>query len=452
MDETKSIKRLIWLYFWLLMFEGALRKWVVPGLSNPLLIVRDPVVIAIYFAAANRGLFPNTAFIGWCAFLAVISLAMSLMGTGTLYVTLFGLRANYLHLPLIFVMPKVLTIEDVKKIGKWWLMIVPLMTFLSVQQFRSGPGSWYNVGAGGNLGGQLGSSSGKVRASGTFSFINGLVAYLTGCASFLLYHFMQGKVYTTWLGWTALGGVILTLGVSGSRSAVVAVTVVCGTVIYICLRLRGRFDKALRPALMVLAAVFLLIYIVPVFSEGIAVHRDRFIGGGGLKEGIFMRYFKEFPDAIEVCSFTPALGKGIGVGTNAGAGLLTGSRSFLLAESEWARVVMELGPIIGFAYIGLRVAIVFYVGFACSRALARGNILPILLFAAGFLEVFNGQFGQPTILGFAVFTTGLALAAAQPGQEAAVVAAGEALSPPIANHLVRGRSDYAEALRRGVEK
>ena len=42
----QNIRRLIWLYFWLLLLEGALRKWVLPQLSNPLLIIRDPVVVA----------------------------------------------------------------------------------------------------------------------------------------------------------------------------------------------------------------------------------------------------------------------------------------------------------------------------------------------------------------------------------------------------------------------
>ena len=37
----RNIRRLIWLYFWLLLIEGALRKWVAPSLSNPLLIIRE---------------------------------------------------------------------------------------------------------------------------------------------------------------------------------------------------------------------------------------------------------------------------------------------------------------------------------------------------------------------------------------------------------------------------
>ena len=32
-----SLKNLIWLYFFLLLFEGALRKWFLPGLSQGLL-------------------------------------------------------------------------------------------------------------------------------------------------------------------------------------------------------------------------------------------------------------------------------------------------------------------------------------------------------------------------------------------------------------------------------
>src|SRR5438309_4530609 len=56
-DRSKTIRHiraLIWLYLVLLIFEGALRKWIVPQLSNPLLIIRDPVVIAIYMLALDR--------------------------------------------------------------------------------------------------------------------------------------------------------------------------------------------------------------------------------------------------------------------------------------------------------------------------------------------------------------------------------------------------------------
>ena len=52
--EISLIKKLIWLYFLLLLFEGALRKWFLPSLSQGLLIIRDPVVIWIYYIAYNK--------------------------------------------------------------------------------------------------------------------------------------------------------------------------------------------------------------------------------------------------------------------------------------------------------------------------------------------------------------------------------------------------------------
>jgi hypothetical protein len=76
-----------------------------------------------------------------------------------------------------------------------------------------------------------------------------------------------------------------------------------------------------------------------------------------------------------------------------------------------------------------------------------GNLLPLLLFASSFLAILSGQFGQPTILGFAVFTFGLALSA-RSGDQAVP-------APPPAQperraaprfHPVRGRSAYAEQL------
>ena len=59
----RNIRRLIWLYFWLLLIEGALRKWVLPQLSNPLLIIRDPVVILIYLLALRARIFPTNVWV-----------------------------------------------------------------------------------------------------------------------------------------------------------------------------------------------------------------------------------------------------------------------------------------------------------------------------------------------------------------------------------------------------
>ena len=75
----QNIRRLIWLYFWLLIFEGVLRKWVLPQLSNPLLIVRDPVVLLIYLLAIRARIFPRNAWMFSLAVIAFLSLAVSFL-------------------------------------------------------------------------------------------------------------------------------------------------------------------------------------------------------------------------------------------------------------------------------------------------------------------------------------------------------------------------------------
>jgi hypothetical protein len=52
--SLRSLRLLVWLYFWLLLWEGALRKWFFPSPSTPLLVVRDPVVLVIYAIAGAQ--------------------------------------------------------------------------------------------------------------------------------------------------------------------------------------------------------------------------------------------------------------------------------------------------------------------------------------------------------------------------------------------------------------
>src|SRR5437868_6995965 len=128
------IRQLIWLYFWLLLLEGALRKWIVPRLSNPLLVVRDPVVLLIYFYAIRARVFPKNWWFYSLAIIAALCTALSVLVLWPYFppaliglVSGFGFRSNFLHLPLIFVIARVLRPQDVKSFGRWTLlMMVPM--------------------------------------------------------------------------------------------------------------------------------------------------------------------------------------------------------------------------------------------------------------------------------------------------------------------------------------
>jgi hypothetical protein len=444
-DPMRNLRRLVWLYFWLLLFEGALRKWIVPGLSSALLIVRDPVALAIYVGAFQQRVFPRSAFVFCTALLALLCAAASMAGIGTLPVTLYGLRADFLHLPLIVVLPCILRPEDVRRMGYALLALLPAMAVLAVLQFKGGPDSRWNVGAGGQVGGQLYAAAGKVRVSGTFSFITGMASYLALCSAFLLADLLRRRSYPRWMQWASGPALLFTLGISGSRAAVVSVAVVCATVCFIVWRTPAHFGALMRPILLGVIAFVGLVAFTTSFSEGVALQQERFSGSGGVKKGIVLRYLETFNGGWQALFYSPPLGFGLGVGTNAGAGLLMGKREFSLGEGEWQRVILESGPILGPAYLALRASALLMIIAGAIRGYRAGRILPLLLVGAGGLDLLTGQFGQPTTLGFAVLTTGLSLSAA--GLQETT----EPIPKPViqaAEARVAGRSRYAERLHR----
>lgn len=449
---TRYVRRLIWLYFWLLVFEGALRKWVVPQYSNALLIVRDPVLLAIYALAIKARLFPRHTWILSLAVMGVLSLGTTLVQLWPYLqpykialVGGYGFRSNFLHLPLIFVIAAAMRFEDVRRIGWWTLLLMPPMALLLVGQFNAAPDAFLNRTAGGE-GEMMMAALGKVRTAGTFSFVIGVASFFALATAYLIYGALKTGAYKTPLLIAAGSALVIGIAVSGSRTVVAACAVVVGSlavVLFLQPRAVNRFGQALIATLV----MGLIVTKTPIFREGLNVLTTRFAEVAeqteqSIARGMVVRVFETFGEGFFVYSKAPLLGYGLGIGTNAGARFLTGRSMFLLSEGEWSRIFLEMGPVLGPAYLFWRCACVFYVGLLALRALKIGNILPGLLFSACFLSMISGQFGQPTILGFTVFVMGLALAATRGDQSAAPVVS----QPKSHGRSFRGRSVYSEAL------
>ena len=446
----RIVRALIWTYFALLITEGALRKWVVPSLSNPLLVIRDPVALGIYFFSLRARVFPRN---GWFFVLLIIGILSSISTFLVLEPWLpmsrialvcgFGIHANFFHLPLIFVMAKVLRIEDVRRFGWWTLILIIPMTFLMIAQFRASPDALINSTAGGE-GEMMTSALGKVRTAGPFSFVIGVVLYFALATGFMMWAVLQRGVYKNWLLIAAGVALVIGIAVSGSRSAVASCALVVAFLVFVFIFRRDALNRSAQ----ILLAVVVLGFIVsrtPVFREGVNVMTTRFNEVAeqtqeSVARGIVGRVFSEFTESAYILTKAPWFGYGLGVGTNAGANILTGHSTFLLTEGEWSRIELESGKILGVAYILWRVALTAHIGLACIRALKLGNLLPLFLYSAGFASLINGQFGQPTILGFAVMTLGLSLAATN------VPEVEEVESPVAVPKRVTRRSVYAERL------
>lgn len=412
-----KLKMLVWLYFILLIVEGALRKWIVPQLSTPLLVVRDPVVIAIYYLALRHGIFPSGPFIQSLKALALLSLLLGLVqtlnGSINLGVLLYGWRTDFLHLPLIFLLPRIFNRADIEKIGKVILWIALPMALLMAYQFRSPPEAWINKTVGLGEGRQLSSALGKIRPAGTFSFVTGPVAFLALVAAFLSYGFQRREVFSKLLlgaGFLALG---LALAVSGSRGALFTAGLVFSAAI-LAYTLSRETLANLSGLVLFLAIAFFILSQVEVFKEGtevLSVRWDLASGAEASEGGMIGRYLRSLFAPFFYLPGVPFLGYGLGLGTNAGAALLTGSSQFLLSEGEWGRILFEMGPVLGLWFIVYRIFLTISLGTESYRRGKQGETLPLALFGAAGLNVWNGQLAQPTNLGFAVLSAGLCLAA-----------------------------------------
>ena len=174
-DRNAILKKGIWAYFLLLIFEGALRKWILPGLATPLLIIRDPIALWLIVASINRGLIKSNIYLALIVLTGITGTFTALFfGHGNLPVALFGARILLLHFPLIFIIGRIFNRADVISMGMKGLWISIPMTLLIALQFYSPQSAWVNRGIGGDIsGGGFSGALGFFRPPGTFSFTNG---------------------------------------------------------------------------------------------------------------------------------------------------------------------------------------------------------------------------------------------------------------------------------------
>lgn len=450
----KNIRGLIWLYFLLLIFEGTFRKWILPQFSDVLLIIRDPVVIAIYALALKARVFPRNGYILSLGIISILSALVSLVVLQPylslqpiILVTGYGFRSNFLHLPLIFIIGKVMDEDDVKKLG-WWVLVgmIPMCALLAVQ-FSSAPDAFVNRTAGLGESQQITAGGGKIRPPGTFSFVSGVIYCAALSAAYLLYGSLSRGLYRNWLLCGAGLALVVTIGVSGSRSVLLAVMLVLASLIALIFFRPSAMNQFARN-LLIVVVVLVVASRLPFLNEGMQVLSDRFTDTAEAEEttiagGLAFRLLSGFIEGFQLLTRAPIGGYGLGIGTNGGAKFLTGRAIFLLTEGEWGRVILESGPIMGLAFLAWRTMLTLKIGAISMRSLKEGNILPIMLYAAGFLGLLNGQFGQPTTLGFAVFLCGLCLAATNRSTELELGPQTPGDSPP---RRTARRSRYAEQL------
>ena len=413
------LKRGVWLYFYLLLFEGALRKWVLPGLSDALLVVRDPLAILLLFFAWKANILKLNGYIIAMTFIGVASIITTfLTGHQNLFVTVYGARILLIQFPFIFLIGTVFDKNDVLQIGKHMLWIALPMTVLITLQFYSPQSAWVNRGVGGDMeGAGFSGALGYFRPPGTFSFTNGNTFFYQLLACFILMFWLIPKYINKLL--LVLATICLVIAIPISISRTLLFSVIIALVFYFsALYFRPQFLKKISLFLASLMIIGVIVSNLEFLDTATEAFTSRFENAseseGGLEGTLVDRYLGGFISAITNSQNIPFFGYGMGMGTNAGSQLLTGDRTFLIAEEEWARTIGEMGLILGLGVILIRVFLSTSFGFKSFKALKKQNAVPWMLLSFVLLIVPQGQWAQPTALGFAVFVTGLMIASFQP--------------------------------------
>ncbi len=422
-DPNRDLKKGIWAYFLLLIFEGALRKWFLPGLATPLLIVRDPIAAWLVLKCWQRGLLPSTIYIKIMVTIGIISIFTAVFfGHGNLWVALYGARPFLIHFPLVFVIGKIFTRDDVIKIGKATLWITIPMTVLIGLQFYSPQSAWVNRGVGGDMAGAgYSGAMGFFRPPATFSFTTGTTSYYCFAGCFVFYFLFNLKQVNKLLILGAALSLFAAIPFSISRGLFYQVGV---TLIFAVLAV-ARKPKYLGKMILAVAASFVLLVAlsqVSFLQKPLEAFTQRFTDAGksegGAIQGTLGNRFvtgltRGFTDVYDL----PYFGYGTGMGTKVGSMLLSGSNVFLIAEDEWPRLVGEMGPLMGLTVIITRICLAFQIAIASYRKLSSNDLLPWMLLSFGFLSVAQLEWSQPTYLGFFVMISGLLLASLSPGDD-----------------------------------
>ena len=440
--HRERVVQLILIVYYLLIFEGVLRKWVLPHWGRALFFLRDPFVLAIYFLVVSRrtrlryGLLEAGCLFGIGAILLALLQRLWTSGDGLplpFILQAYGWRNYFFYLPLAFVMGRYLTLPDLERLSRVTMRVSVAMAALALVQFASPHMAPINAGLGDSpeeLYRNQGLPGGYVRPFGTFTSSVGMTAFTVSALALSVPLWLVRPTRQSskrWLDLTcAVVGPFSCLALSGSRGALVGGALVV---------LLGATGLMLAPGVVGLKAISIIatvsisaILTAPlIFPQAVAAFAERWADAGEHEQqeygfgGIVGRAIDEVFRFRVLFDKTPPEGFGLGSAGNAAWNLgvrsqviaFTTEEEYGAAETDWGRNVLELGPLFGTTFIFYRIALTLWLAKQCLSATIRsGHPLPWFLFTYALLTLLNGQItANGTLNGYGWVFSGFCLAA-----------------------------------------
>lgn len=401
LNKSLALSRAGWMFltvFVIIVFEGALRKWLASSVTLPLILLRDVTALLLIFHAWRYGHLRRqmkvvSVMIAWSCLVLGWGLLQLVGSESSPTILIIGLRFWLLYSWFAVAAFASLTEADYRAsiIAGACMMLV--MAPLAVVQHFSPPGARINT--------QLDTTDeegifvavvGVVRTTGTFSFTSGYATFMTTIAP-LVFGILSARKNRSWQFMFALAVfTAFAVGalVSGSRTAVIS----SGMMFVAYLAGRLFFSKVQHKpaaALAVVAAVALFALFAYFFQESISVTQTRFEQASEA-ENFWGRVLTILFGESDVYKAVGWLGSGVGYGSNLATFVRVGtSEAFALAESEGGRILLE-GGLLGFAYTFLKIMVIGVGIFKSLRLSAKTNSpYPLIVWLAATLAILTWQ-------------------------------------------------------------
>jgi hypothetical protein len=352
----------------LLVFEGAIRKWVVPAASSYVYFAKDVLLLGVYwgYLRERRGasLVPQPLVMPIVFALGVGLMQIFNPRLPSPLVGVLGFKAYFLYLPLLWVVPAAFRTEDeLLRFLKRYLWLAVPIGLLAVMQFFSPADSRWNTYARTTVDTPMSAITfgavDRVRVTGTFSFITGYGSFLqvVSLLALTLLSVGQWRVRGNLQTYLALSLTVLGMLMTGSRGPVFILLLTLPIYWVLGIARSGGVPAAAR-FLLGLGLVAALVNVVG--ADAVSAFRARAAGS----DDVTGRIFQPFINPARLVPEVGVLGYGIGA-THQMAEVLSPSifayswLDGLHFEDEPSRVMVELGALGFLAWFGARLALVF---------------------------------------------------------------------------------------------
>jgi hypothetical protein len=405
----------------LLVFEGALRKWVLPEAQAYLYWVKDFLLLGAYigFFATRGAALPVPQAQPLIVLLAMAvaygTLQMFNPALPSLTLAAVGWRSYFFYAPLLFLVPHLFRSSEqiYRGLRRYALLAIPIAA-LGVLQFYSPMDSVINTnvqheaGVGGVVG--FGNVD-RVRVGGTFSFVSGYAAYLLVVA-LLIAALVAARGWRLRGNVALYGALVLTLAAmfaTGSRAPVYLVILAA---VFYAVVASAVGDLSLSSALRAgLGATIVAVTLWYFLSEPAGAFYGRAADTGDTVS----RLVSPFVEPFVILEEAGAAGFGIGAAHQSAAFLIGSGYSWwtngIVTEAETSRVMLELG-LLGFLLVFLFRALIALFALRAALTLKSRPGRALALFLAFYLgvQIFGAVIFNPTANLLYWFAAGLLFA------------------------------------------